>query len=555
LRSAESPRQLSKLGASLVNKTPTSTRLSALSGCALSCIIIGIWWRNRDILRDFFDYSMVIGAAGKLEAGLKPYTDIRSPMQSAMYISNHATEWVFGRSYLGLTWGGLIQALGGGLVVRAVALRPLGIAMGTLLALAVATAGLLQHTVFFYNPIGILCLTVVLIALADHPSLQPIWSWRPAIVLVGLFVSGINKINFHAVTLVVGTLLLLSGWVRGRASGKSATTSLLLLALFGAVLPLGFELVWTGASVATWWDHVVALPSERQGLLPAIIGWRMYLRPIHDFHHHLLVRSIAGAGLLLLLGTAVWLLVDAGKHHATRIDWLVRIALVLSGVVCGAMLLVTNMESVVLTSLFYPVLTTSLFIFYREPDRSAWQGWGSVVAMALLLWSVVAGYAAWHGSRVLYGLNPPPRSAYLRLHTTEPALRYFEGVRLLPDQIDANQRLAVHLNGMEDARGQLSGVLFGPGLEWMERAYPACIVRHEPVWYHAGTTLRESDAPYFARLLDGGRMLAAQRRWEIWPASIRALLDRDCEMEELGTRDVIYRPRKFILPRPNESAR
>ena len=42
-----------------------------------------IWVRNRDILSDTYDYSSLITAAGKVEAGLKPYVDFRSTMQSA----------------------------------------------------------------------------------------------------------------------------------------------------------------------------------------------------------------------------------------------------------------------------------------------------------------------------------------------------------------------------------------------------------------------------------------------------------------------------------------
>jgi hypothetical protein len=537
-----------------VKTRPIGRRLSSLILPALCGAIVAIWWRNRDILRDLFDYSMVIGAAGKSEAGLKPYTDIRSPMQSAMYLLNHAAEVIFGRSYLGLTWGGLVQALGGTLVLRAVALRPLGAVMGTLLAAAVAMAGLVQHVVFFYNPIGILCLAIVLIGLADQPSLWPPRSWRSAVVLLALFLSGINKVNFHAVTVGIGALLLVSGWLNGRAAGRSSFGTALLLVLFGGALPLGFELAWTGAGFSEWFHNVVALPAERRGLLYAIIGWRMYLRPIHDFHHHLLIRSIGGIGLLLLLATGAWLLRDALERGRPRSDLLVRSALVLSGVVGGALLMVTNMESAMLTSLLYPVLSAALFASYRESVGPAWRGWGAAIVSALVVWSLAGGYAAWHGSRVLYGLNPPERWEYIRLNTAGPALHYFEGVRLLPAQIEANQRLAARMRELEHRPGHLSGVLFGPGLEWMERVYPDCITRHEPVWYHAGTTLRESDAAYFSQLLGADRRLAAQRAWEIWPASIRAMLERDFEMETVSARDVLYLPRGIDSRAPGRAA-
>jgi len=93
-----------------------------MPGVLLVLVIVAgvwpVWWCNRDILRDLYDYSTLIGAAGKIEAGLKPYVDVRSPMQTSVYYFNWLTECAFGRTYLALSWGGLVQALvGGGLML------------------------------------------------------------------------------------------------------------------------------------------------------------------------------------------------------------------------------------------------------------------------------------------------------------------------------------------------------------------------------------------------------------------------------------------------------
>jgi hypothetical protein len=125
----------------------------------LIIVLLGVtifWVRNRDILSDLYDYSSMITAVGKVEAGLKPYTDFRSTMQSACYLLPQPVEWIFGRSYLGLTWGGLIFILGGVLALFA-QLRPsFGALAAALITGAISWAAFAQHVIIFYNPVGLL---------------------------------------------------------------------------------------------------------------------------------------------------------------------------------------------------------------------------------------------------------------------------------------------------------------------------------------------------------------------------------------------------------------
>lgn len=529
------------------SSAPKFTRQTWFSGLTivlLAFAIVALWQRNRDILRDVFDYSPMIAAAGKVEAGLKPYTDVRAPMQSAVYLLNYGAERIFGRNYLGLTWGGLVLALGGALLIRGLVGRRLGPVAATGVAFAVAAAGPLQHEIFFYNSIGIFCFSAVLLGLAAEPQLRPGRSWRSAAICGALFLGGIDKLNFLGATLVLAGLLSAAAWTSGRITLGAAGRNVLWLALCGCALPLAFELAWTGATFSQWLENVVLLPSARYGYLSLALDWRMYVQPVYDFHHHLLVRGIGGIGLVLLLATGAWLWREAKRNRRPLIDWLARGLLVAVGAVMGALLMVTNHETVVLTSLAYPVLATACYILWCDVGQPAgrWLGWS--VGSAILLWAVVGSYAAWHGSRVLYAPNPPARSSYVRLESAAPALAYFNGVRLLPDQIDAWERVAAKLKALEDPADKLPGVIFGPGMEWLERAYPESILRHAPLWYDAGTTLREKDTEYFRGLLGNGeRRLIAQRGWQNWTAGIAALFARDYRQESVSARDVLYHPR------------
>lgn len=514
----------------------------------MSGVVLGIWRRNHAILRDEFDYSIVIAAAGKVEAGYKPYTDIPSPMQSSVYLLNYFSERLFGRSYLGLTVGGLVQALGGGLVLLAMLRRPLGGWMALSLAMAVVLAGLLQHMVFFYNPVGILCFSVVLLGLAVEPALWPVRSGRGLVILAALFLSGINKVNFHGVTMVLAGLLSVSSVLVGRMTVSAFIRNSLLLLFFGGVLPVAFELIWTGATYAQWIDNVILGPTARHDYLTHLLASDMYLRPVHDFYSHILVRSVGGIGLVLLAVTGAWVIFSARSQRRPSGDWAVRFLLVLFGCAAGAALMVTNHETVLLTSLVYPVFSVVLYLQYHGRGRAADQGIRGILIVGTLVWAVAGGYAAWHGSRLLYGQNPPPREAYIDWSSEHPSLAYFAGVRMLPAHIDARQRTAARLSELEDARGDLPDILFGQGQEWFERYYRGAIVRHAPIWLHAGTTLHDRDRDSFLRVLNHGeRRLLVQIGWQSWPPPIREMLDRLYIQEVVGSRDLLYHPRG---PRP-----
>jgi hypothetical protein len=151
----------------------------------LVAVTVAIWWRNHDILSDLYDYSSVIVAAGKIEAGLKPYVDFRSTMQSSTYFLNRGVELVFGRNYLGLTVGGLGVVLAGAVTLFALWRRSFGTAGGLMLTAAVVWSGLSQHVVVFYNTVGILCLAIELAWRGATPAL---W-FENVVVLAGERVS------------------------------------------------------------------------------------------------------------------------------------------------------------------------------------------------------------------------------------------------------------------------------------------------------------------------------------------------------------------------------
>lgn len=533
----------------LIKKLPGRLLPSALLLAVMGALIVAVWLRNRDLLRDLYDYSIVIAAAGKVEAGLKPYAEVRTPLQSSIYLLNYGAERLFGRSYLDLTLGGLVQALGGALLIWGMVRPQLGRPAAMLVALAVTLAGSLQHNLFFYNPVGILCLAVVLLGLAVEPALWPVRSWKTLAIGGALFLGGINKLNFQGATLVCAGLLSVAAALERRVTPRDAVRNILLLALGGCVLPLAFELAWTGASFSQWLENVVLLPSARRDYLQLALSSRIYLRPEHDFYHHIPIRAIGGLGLLLLAITGGWLLDDARASRRAFTAWVMRAILILAAAGLAALLMVTNHETVMLTSLAYPVMALALFLHFRGTGRAMERWIERLLLAGMAVWAGAGGYAAWHGSRVLYKPEPPARASYVRMTSTIRSLGYFKGVRMPAGDVAAMEATAAKLQAMEGADGRIEGMLFGPGLEWLERAYPESITRHAPIGYVDGITLHEGDERYLwdVCLRQGEWRLVLQNGWQDWPAGVWEMLKRDYRHELIGARDLMYHPRG---PRP-----
>ncbi len=514
--------------------TPVPARLASwrrgtfalVLGAVLLVATIAIWWRNHDILRDLYDASSVIAGVGKLEAGLKPYADFRSTMQTATYWLNAGAEALFGSHYLGLVKGGLVLNLCGGLALAWLWRRSFPPVGAVLLAGAVTLAGLAPHVFVFYNPVGVLCLAAVWAGLSAEPRFRP---WRgvdAGLVSAALVVGGMNKINFHCLTLAVAGLLVAQSVMTGRQSLKSAAASGAWLIGLGLFAPIGLELAWTGASLSAWSYNVLELPSERVGFALAGFSTDLLWQPPYDVHHSVIFKPFgaAGAGLVLIAAALAWnstrrLDLPSLRRAGSLVLLVVTVTALLAG---GFLLTTTNVEIITLTSLAFPVGAAALVAAHRRDAARPLTGFaGGLVPAVSILWIVVGGYASWQGSRVIFGDTPPRREAYVRLESPSPAAAYLRGVRLEPGWHDALLATIKEIERIEQTDPQLAGVLFGPAFEWMERAYPASRVPDMPVWYHHGTSLSSDDGPWLeARLREKGvQRLILNPNWESWPGS------------------------------------
>ena len=490
---------------------------------------LAIWLRNRDILSDLYDYSSVIVSAGKIEAGLKPYVDFRSTMQSACYVLSRGAEIIFGRKYLSLTFGGLSLIVGGASVLFALWRRQFSPWLAGMLTGAVTLGGLAQHVVIFYNPVGLLCLAVVVAGMPELCREKRPWNWRLLAVMGALILGGANKINFHGIAMGLAGLMVLAAAAQGQISWRRLGQWWAGLIVVGLVVPWGWELWWTGASLELWFYNVVLLAEERVGFVGLIFSPQTYAGPTYDLHRFILIKPLHTIGLVFILGVVVM----AWRKMA---GWQSRGALMLlagAGAAGGVLLTVTNVESIALTSqgtLVAAIAVAASFGLMRSKLGQIW------LAMAACLWIGVGGYAAWQGSRVMYARNNFDRSTFVRLVDAPKPIRYLEGVRLDAGLHESLLILSKDLEAIERQRGNLSQVWFGPTLEWLERAYPESIMLGMPVWYHVGTALRRSDGPWLIESMQKKEItnFYVHPGWEGWPDDFTAYLEDNYRIAPVG---------------------
>lgn len=253
-----------------------------------------------------------------------------------------------------------------------------------------------------------------------------------------------------------------------------------------------------------------------------------------------------GLGLLAVIACLAWrqapALVPAGRRKALR----VALALgVIAAGLGGVLLTITNIEIITVTSLGVLVGAVGVaagFGVARCPVARA------ALGVAAGLWIVVGAYAAWSGGRVLYGRASTDRSTFVCLENPPAALAYLKGVRLDADLYESLRLTARELQHLRDVRGDLSRVLFGPTLEWLERAYPETILRGMPVWYDLGTSLQKSEGPWLRERFasKGIDRVFLHPSWESWPEDFLAYLQSDFRVVPLGKVVRLYERRDTL---------
>jgi hypothetical protein len=513
---------------------------------AISALLaLAPWFRNRQYLRDLYDYGLVLAANGHMERGEYPYVDFTTPIQAGFLGLN----WMVERG-TGGTYGGLTLGAAGLIVLSAVLLTlmlsrrwPWGLAV--LVGGAVTIASASQHTILWHNALGVFCLSVVAWSAAIAPVWRRVtWPWH-LLTAFGLILGGLNKVNFQLVALAVACAWALRLGVLRLASWGVVVRSILAVILAGVVAPIALELGWTGATISLWWHNVIMLPiGQRLGILDKLLTSDFLFREMHDYYGPSLIPAVGLFGVLITVAAAAGL---GWLHRHDQINRMLAPVSALAAGLAGAVILQSNYEISHLGLAAWLVLAVSVWLG-AGPTIPARRWLLAAVALPALALATSAWTSAWKGQRSQFGYSPAPRTAYVPVSQLVPSLGALQGLRLPPELADS-LRMSERILPMADEQGRYF-VFYGLGMEWMDRFFPARREKREPLWFHMGTSYdTAATSRLAARLRDGefDVVFCTIARTE-WPADIEQALGQKYTRENAGSVVFVWEPKAPDAP-------
>ncbi len=516
---------------------PPENRRRWVWAALLAGLVIALlpWWRNHDYLRDFYDYGLVIAAVGRIDQGELPYVDFATPIQAGYLGLSWLVERIGGGTYLALTRGGAaliaVMTLGLGLMLS----RRWPVWAAVPLAVLVTCASATQHTIAWHNTLGVFGLALVAWSTALAPVLRRSdWTWH-AVTALGLFLGGLNKLNFQLVALAVLAAWALRAALKGESGWGRVLATLAAGIGVGVAVPLAIELAWTGASWEVWRHNVVALAVQsRADAMRHVFAWEFLVRPIHDYYGPLALPQAGLAGLVLTLGilARAWP-TTAPTPRARRWDWaLLPLATLLSGA-AGAAFLATNQEIVYVGLAAWLVLATSVWLGFAAAPRP----WALGVALLLpaSIIGSVAWVSAWRGERSQFGHSVAQRASYRLADDAGPTFAYLAGTRLPPEIVDTLD-LFDHWLPESNADG-VRPVFYAAGTEWLQRFLPGLKEQGQPLWVHWDTTYGPHEVWKLVQTLGTDlryQVLFSTLSRDVWVPEVRPTLERYFAKDLLG---------------------
>ena len=523
-----------------MERIPTDKRTAAWPAwilfAVLAAVMLAPWFRNRAYVCSFYDYGAIVGGVGRLLDGQRPYVDFVTPMQAGVFLMNMGAEKIGGGTFQGMTWGAAIS----GLLVLA-ALFGMLACRWPLRAAAIVAGGLVcaimtQHTLFWYNPWGVALVTVVAWAGAVAPVLRrESWSWH-ALAGAALFLGGMNKINMQLMALGLGAAWAARAVLTGRAGWRRATMTLIFYFACAGLAVL-VEMAWTGASFATWWHNVIALPfSIRAAMLGQSFSLRFLKEPPHNYYGPLPLPQLVPLGLLataLTLGAIL-------RHTWRQKGWVEKILPVGCSAVAllgGAVLLMTNMDIIYIGLAGWLALLVALWLGYELPARGRWFYGGLVLPVVLT--GCLGWHSAWLGQRSQFGHSPAPRAAYVDAGGFDAEFSYFRGTKIPPELADSFRRLAAWRRNLP--MEWRNAIFFGTGTECLAHIWPSMHLPGLSAYIVSGNMGKEEEERMVHGLRTGLFKALTVLQWaDYWPNAASTRMRHAYDKQPIGFDFFVY---------------
>ena len=476
------------------------------------------WVRNRALIRDFFDYGLMMVVNGRLAAGERLFVDITTPLQLLSYQLNYWSEHLFGGTYQAMTMGNGVAITLAVVFLFAMLVRRFSVATTAVVTATLIIGSLSQHTIIWYNSIGVITLAVIGWAGAMAPVLKRTeWGWN-LIVAVGLVLSGLNKLNYHAVAVAAALAWPLRAGLLGQVAWKRAVTTILCWLVMGIVAPLGIELALTGATWEQWRYNVIdAAFRHRGGNLWAVLTWKFYVTPMHDYYHATL-RPLGAifAGWLVVLMAVGW----RGRSVLDRCMLMGASVFAVGGM---AGLMATNHEIGYISFAAGIALLVGVWLGFDLPLR----GWAPRILLVLPMLGLggVMWHSAWLGQRALFGHSESPRERYREVRAEGGQFTYLKGTRVPPEMAEDLEQLSKRLGPVK--ADEWHPFFFGMGIEWLSRVWPTKPIAKlpplvSPLGYGPEEIQRMEDLLSYPSEI---KYVVGMRAWPEWPGRVRHFVE------------------------------
>jgi hypothetical protein len=449
------------------------------------CALLFLWGINFNRVGSFYDYSIIIHGSYLLENGFKPHVDFHSPLPSLTIYFARLCEILFGTNFAALGIGNLLFASFVFISTCAILFQRFGSLLSSIGALAFVAAGPLQHSIIWYNSLGVGFLGILVafnIKFINQKSKNLLFTF---IIFFILTILGLIKTNYLIIgiflylTSMFSTLILFRQWIN-----LVYATFVIMFSITSFFI---IEIIISGASYKQIIYDLFQTPEGRfEEISNALTSPGSYLFSIiYNFYP----QSISQGILLVFFFFFLFLLIISIKNNKGIGFELVVAACAICFLFCGLLNVVSNVEAQILNSSFMLICAFSLAnLGFAYPVSFSLSNSTKAILYVLSFYIIaVSSYSIVKHSRILYD----PDTGF-QIASLDWGNGYLKGARMTNKSWQSTNWV---LNKLSESQvTPPTNIFFGSSLEYFYRLTSTLPPRGLPLWWHAGVTWNSKQA-------------------------------------------------------------